>query len=123
MSILKASQLLPASDIAAGIAKELGKHFDTYQSLQLIPRSSVEPKAIFLRSQMLIKQKSNGIVIARLAIDGSRQPRESYNDTYAGISDSAPTSPMLHTVTASTCSSLETLIFQAPSSTTSSHAR
>ena len=69
------------------ISKELGKHFHTYESLKLIPRSNVEPTAIFLRSQMLIKKKSNGLVTARLAIDGSRQPRASYNDTYAGTSD------------------------------------
>ena len=87
MSIRKASFLLPTPDIAAGITKELGKHFNTYESLKLIPRSSVEPTAIFLRSQMLIKKKSNGTITARLAIDGSRQPRESYNDTYAGTSD------------------------------------
>ena len=36
---------------------------------------------------MLIKKKSNETVTARLAIDSSRQPRESYNDTYAGTSD------------------------------------
>ena len=87
MSIRRASLLLPAPDITAGIVKELSKHFDTYESLKLIPRASVEPTAIFLRSQMLIKKKSNGLVTARLAIDGSRQPRESYNDTYAGTSD------------------------------------
>ena len=84
MSIRRTSLLLPVPDIAAGISKELGKHFHTYESLKLIPRSNVEPTAIFLRSQMLIKKKSNGFVTARLAIDGSRQPRASYNDTYAG---------------------------------------
>lgn len=87
MSIRKASTILPASDIAAGITKELEKHFSTYKSLTLLPRSQVEATAIFLRSQILIKRKSNGLVTARLAIDGSRQPRESYNDTYAGTSD------------------------------------
>ena len=87
MSIRKASLLLPALDIEAGISKELGKHFHTYESLKIIPRSDIEPTAIFLRSQMLIKKKSNGLVTARLAIDGSRQPRASYNDTYAGTSD------------------------------------
>ena len=87
MSIRKASLLLPTADVATGISKELKKHFDTYQSLTLIPHSSVETKAIFLRSQMLIKKKSNGLITARLAIDGSRQPPESYNNTYAGTSD------------------------------------
>ena len=72
MSIRRASLLLPAPDITAGIVKELSKHFDTYESLKLIPRTSVESTAIFLRSKMLIKKKSNGLVTARLAIDGSR---------------------------------------------------
>lgn len=76
MSIRKASLVLPTFDIAASITNEFGKHFNTYEFLKLTPRSSVEPTAIFLRSQMLFK-KSNGTVIARLAIDGSRQPRES----------------------------------------------
>ena len=42
MSIRKASMILPASDIAKGITKELEKHFNTYKSLTLIPRSKVE---------------------------------------------------------------------------------
>ena len=87
MSIRLASLLLPANEIAAGIEKELSKHFTTYESLKLITRSSIEPAAVFLRSQMFIKKKSNGLVTARLAIDGSHQPRETYNETYAGTSD------------------------------------
>lgn len=87
MSIRLASKLLPENEISASITKELNKHFQTYESFTLIPRSSVEPTAIFLRSQMFIKKKSNGLVTARLAIDGSHQPRESYNETYAGTSN------------------------------------
>jgi hypothetical protein len=87
MSIRKASTLYPASDISAGIAKELGKHFTTYKSLKLISRAEIEPTAVFLRSQMFIKQKSSGLITARLAIDGSKQPRKTYNETYAGTSD------------------------------------
>jgi hypothetical protein len=33
MSISQASRLYPASEISAGISKELGKHFDTYNPL------------------------------------------------------------------------------------------
>ena len=36
---------------------------------------------------MLIKKKSSGIITARLAIDGSKQPKATYNETYAGTSD------------------------------------
>lgn len=87
MSIRRATPIFPAADISAGISKELGKHFQTYKSLKLIPRSSIEDKAVFLRSQMFLKKKSNGLITARLAIDGSRQPRSTYNETYAGTSD------------------------------------
>ena len=47
MSIRKASLLLPNPNIEAGIQKELSEHFNTYESLKLISRSSVEPIAIF----------------------------------------------------------------------------
>ena len=87
MSIHCATSIFPAADISAGISKELGKHFKTYKSLKLIPRSSIEDKAVFLRSQIFLKKKSNGLVTARLAIDGSRQPRSTYNKTYAETSD------------------------------------
>jgi hypothetical protein len=87
MSIRKASQLYNATDISAGISKELCKHFTTYKSLTLLPRHAIEPNAVFMRSQIFIKKKSNGLITARLAIDGSTQPRKTYNDTYAGTSD------------------------------------
>ena len=87
MSIRRATSIFPASDISSGISKELGKHFVTYKSLKLIPRSAIEKKAVFLRSQIFLKKKSNGLITARLAIDGSKQPRSTYNDTYAGTSD------------------------------------
>ena len=87
MSIRRATSTFPASDISSGISKELGKHFITYKSLKLIPRSAIEEKAVFLRSQIFLKKKSNGLITARLAIDGSKQPRRTYNDTYAGTSD------------------------------------
>ena len=56
MSIRRATPIFPAADISAGISKELGKHFQTYKSLKLIPRSSIEDKAVFLRSQMFLKK-------------------------------------------------------------------
>jgi Reverse transcriptase (RNA-dependent DNA polymerase) len=36
---------------------------------------------------MFIKQKASGLVTARLAIDGSHQPPDSYTNTFAGTSD------------------------------------
>ena len=87
MSIRRAKSIFPAAEISSGISKELGKHFETYKSLKVIPRSCIEEKAVFLRSQIFLKKKSNGLITARLAIDGSRQPRSTYNETYAGTSD------------------------------------
>ena len=86
MSIRRATSIFPAADISAGISKELGKHFKTYKSIKILSRSSIEDKAVFLLSQIFLKKKSNGLVTARLAIDG-RQPRSIYNETYAGTSD------------------------------------
>ena len=56
MSIRKASQLYNATDISAGISKELCKHFTTYKSLTLLPRHAIEPNAVFMRSQIFIKK-------------------------------------------------------------------
>lgn len=87
MSIRHASLLYPTDEMTAGISKELAKHFTTYKSLKLISRSDIVSKAVFLRRQIFIKKKSTGIITAGLAIDGSKQPRESYDETYAGTSD------------------------------------
>ena len=87
MSIRRATPLFAATDISAAISKELAKHFETYNSLTPISKSNIEPKSVILRSQMFIKKKSNGILSTRLAIDGSTQPQATYNDTYAGTSD------------------------------------
>lgn len=96
MSISRASRLYPASEISAGISKELDKHFKTYKSLTLLDRPQIEPNAVFLRSQIFIKKKSTGLITARLAIDGSKQPRTSYNETYAGTSDTTNRAFILH---------------------------
>ena len=122
MSIHRASSLYPAPDISAGIAMELGKHFTTYKSLKLISRAQIEPTAVFLRSQMFIKKKSNGIITARLAIDGSKQPRQTYNDTYTGTSDTTNRAFLLQAYIAdATGASIAyrsaTLTFLAPSYT------
>ena len=88
MSIARASRTLPASDISAAISKETDKQFTKYASLRLVPpRTHLEAKHAFLRSSMFIKRKSSGLVTARLAIDGSQQPPDSYTNTFAGTSD------------------------------------
>ena len=46
MFIRKASQLYDATDISAGISKEVCKHFTTYKSLTLLPRHAIEPRSL-----------------------------------------------------------------------------
>ena len=88
MSIARASLTLPATDITAAINKETHKQLTKYASLKLLPpRQHLEARRAFLRSSMFIKKKSSGLVTARLAIDGSRQPPDSYTETFAGTSD------------------------------------
>jgi hypothetical protein len=55
--------------------------------MRLILQDDVEPTSLFLRSQMLIKMKSSGLLTARMPLDGSRQTNDTYTDTYAGTSD------------------------------------
>lgn len=87
MSIKAANRLLDPSAVSASLDKELTKHFTTYQSLTPITPADIEPSSVYLRSHVLVKRKSSGIVSSRLAINGKHQPRSSYNDTYAGTSD------------------------------------
>jgi hypothetical protein len=88
MSIARASRTLPASDIAAAINKETHKQLTKYASLRrLQSQDHLEARRAFLRSSMFIKQKASGLVTARLAIDGSHQPPDSYTNTFAGTSD------------------------------------
>lgn len=86
ISINKAINTLGAITTTAGIAKELTKIFTTYQALKPIALSDIEPDAVYLRSQILMKLKLNGQVTARLAIDGSKQPLDTYKETFAGTS-------------------------------------
>ena len=86
MSIRRALIQLPIPAVHAAIDKELTKLITTYDTLKPINRSSLEPAAVFLRSKILMKEKLDGRITARLAIDGSQQPPSSYADTHAGTS-------------------------------------
>ena len=86
ISISKAITTLGTVGTTAGITKELTKIFSTYQAMKPIALSDLEPDAVFLRSQILMKLKLNGLITARLAIDGSKQPTDTYKDTFAGTS-------------------------------------
>ena len=86
MSIATATAKLGTTKVASGVTNELTKLFDKYRALKSISWSDVEPDAVFLRSQMLIKSKSDGRTTGRLAIDGSQQPKHTYTQTFAGTS-------------------------------------
>ena len=86
ISISKAIDTLGAPATTAGLTKELTKIFQTYQAMKPIALSDLEPDAVFLRSQILMKLKLNGQITARLAIDGSKQPVDTYKETFAGTS-------------------------------------
>jgi len=74
--------------VHAAFVKEVQfKQFTKYKSLRLITADQIEHNAIKLHSQMLYKMKLNGTVSGRLPADGSRQPPDSYSDTYAATSD------------------------------------
>jgi len=72
---------------AAAEAIQLTKIMDTYKSFRPITRTQLEPNALFLRSMSLFKQKSNGEINCRIPVDGSHQPSNTYNSTFAATSD------------------------------------
>lgn len=68
--------------------KEINKLLYRYKALRPISQSEVEPTAAYLRSMALYKLKlSTGVVAGRIPLDGSRQPADTYNDTFAATSD------------------------------------
>jgi len=87
ISIDKAMLLWKREDIDKALDKELTKIFTTYNAMKIIPHSDIEPTAIIVRSNMLMKKKLSGVITARLALDGENQPEDSYSDTYAATSD------------------------------------
>ena len=84
----KALTVLDPTRVTAAVQKELTKIFTTYKSLKVIPQSSVEPTAVFLPNKLIIREKLNKDITARLALGGDRQPPHTYGDTHAGTSDS-----------------------------------
>lgn len=87
MPIEKAYRTLDNSKVTASIDKEMKKVHVDYRTLIPLLRKNIQEKSLYLRSQCFVKQKLLGDVSTRLAIDGSRQPPDSYNSTFAGTSD------------------------------------
>jgi hypothetical protein len=87
MTISKAYRTLDPLKVTASINKELKKVHVDFGTLVPLLRSNIEKKSLYLRSQFFVKQKLLGDVSSRCAIDGSNQPSDSYNSTFAGTSD------------------------------------
>ena len=84
----KALRILDSAKVNAAVDKELTKIFTTYKSLRIIPQSSVEANAVFLRNKLIIREKLSKEITARMALGGDGQPPHTYGETHAGTSDS-----------------------------------
>ena len=93
----KALLLLDHSKVKAAVDKEMDKVFTKFHTLRLITPAQVEPNAVFLRNKLILREKTNKDVTARLALDGSQQPPHTYGATHAGTSDSTHRSFVLAT--------------------------
>ena len=70
--------------------KENKKCFETYKSLKVINNASdVEKNAVFVPIKLIIREKTNKDITARIALGGDRQPPHTYGDTHAGTFDAA----------------------------------
>ena len=75
----------------------MNKVFTKYATLRIIPPTKVEPSAVFIRNKLIIREKTNKDVTARLALDGGQQPAHTYGATHAGTSDATHRSFVLAT--------------------------
>jgi hypothetical protein len=64
-------------------------------TISLIAADDIEPDAIYIYSQMLIKLKSDERLTARLAAGGNRQPLNSYGETFAPTASESSTMAMI----------------------------
>jgi hypothetical protein len=87
VKVSRGIELWGFDSVLEACAKEIKKNFITYKSLALTSTPKLEPDALFVPSQMLVKRKSNGSISARLPLGGDRQTPDTYGDTYAGTSN------------------------------------
>ena len=88
-SLKNAPNHLPLPKIDAAVTKELDKIFTKHNAMKLIHKANIEKRAVFLKSLLIIKEKTDKTVTARVAINGAGQPPSSYGATHAGTSDPA----------------------------------
>lgn len=83
----KALLVLDPPKVHAAVDKEIKKIFSTYTSLKIIKPNDVETTAVFVPTKLIIREKTNKDVTARMALGGDRQPPHTYGETHAGTSD------------------------------------
>ena len=83
----KALTILNPEKVDAAVDKENKKCFETYKSLKVINASDVENNAVYVPIKLIIREKTNKDITARIALGGDRQPPHTYGDTHAGTSD------------------------------------
>jgi hypothetical protein len=72
--------------------------------------ANIEKHAVYLKSLLIIKEKTNKDVTARIAINGAGQPPSSYGATHAGTSDPAHRIFILATALADAAARDKTLV-------------
>ena len=88
-SLKNALMCLPPPQVIAAVGKELHKIFIKFGAMKLIDIANIEKNAVYLKSLLIIREKTNKDITARLAINGAGQPPSSYGATHAGTSDPA----------------------------------
>lgn len=90
-SLPSAGRHMPTQHLKLGMAKEMHKVFDKYKAMRLITPSELETRKAFLPSLFAIKPKPTADnpndIRVRLALNGARQPEDSFGNTHAGTSD------------------------------------
>ena len=78
-TIRKALKIFDPDKINTGIKKETNKCFITYKSLRPIKQSDLEPGAVFVRSQCIVREQLGGDITARIPVDGGSQPAHTFS--------------------------------------------
>lgn len=100
MPLHRAMGTFTEKDIENSLSKELTKQFVTYGALRVIHPRDIENDAVFVRAQLLFKQKLSGVVAARMPMDGRAQTPDTFGATYAGTSDAVNRAFILSSVLA-----------------------
>lgn len=87
-SVRQALHHLDPLKVQLAITKETTKIFPTYHSLKVIQPHEVEAGANFIPNKLILREKTNKDVTARIAMCGDRQRPHTYGETHAGTSDS-----------------------------------